>query len=96
MVDDDEPATDGSRGSGDDVNIPLSDDPLLDLLDALVNDRGKVAAAEALGENLRTIVVWPVLRPSCSVMVASERPRRWNSTREHRPSVPGDIVAARR
>ncbi len=52
MVDDDEPATDGSRGSGDDVNIPLSDDPLLDLLDALVNDRGKVAATEALGGEL--------------------------------------------
>ncbi|MDE2824362.1 MAG: hypothetical protein OXK79_12750, partial [Chloroflexota bacterium] len=29
---------------------------LLDLLDALVNDRGKVAAAEALGVNFRTMV----------------------------------------
>ena len=47
---------DGSKGSGDGVNIPLSDDPLLDLLDALVNDRGKVAAAEALGVNCRTMV----------------------------------------
>ena len=32
-----------------------SDAPLLDLLDALVNDRGKVAAAEALGVNYRTL-----------------------------------------
>ena len=37
-------------------SIPLSDAPLLDLLDALVNDRGKVAAAEALGVNYRTMV----------------------------------------
>ena len=43
-------------GSGDGMNIPLSDAPLLDLLDALVNDRGKVAAAEALGVNFRTMV----------------------------------------
>ena len=41
---------DGSRGSSDGVIIPL-----LDLLDALVNDRGKVAAAEALGVNYRTL-----------------------------------------
>ena len=61
MVDHEEPGTDGSKGAGDGVSIPLSDaplsdDPLLDLLDALVNDRGKVAAAEALGVNYRTMV----------------------------------------
>ncbi len=43
-------------GSGDGMGIPLSDAPLLDLLDVLVNDRGKVAAAEALGVNYRTMV----------------------------------------
>ena len=41
--------------SGDGMTIPLSDDSLLDLLDALVNDKGKVAAAEALGVNYRTM-----------------------------------------
>ena len=46
----------GSRDSGDDLNVPLSDDPLLELLDALVEQRGKVAAAEALGVNYRTMV----------------------------------------
>ena len=56
MTNDDEPVTDGSKGSGDDVNIPLSDAPLLDLLDALVEQQGKVAAAEALGVNYRTMV----------------------------------------
>ena len=56
MVDHDEPGMDGSKGAGDGVSIPLSDDPLLDLLDALVSDRGKVAAAEALGVNYRTMV----------------------------------------
>ncbi len=36
--------------------IPEGEDaPLLDLLDALVSDRGRVAAAEALGVNYRTV-----------------------------------------
>ena len=56
MVGHKEPVMNGSRDSGDDVNIPLSDEPLLDLLDALVEQRGKVAAAEALGVNYRTMV----------------------------------------
>ena len=61
MVDHEEPSVDGSKGAGDGVSIPLSDaplsdEPLLDLLDALVNDRGKVAAADALGVNYRTMV----------------------------------------
>lgn len=51
-----EPDMEGAQGSGDDMNIPLSDAPLLDLLDALVEQRGKVAAAEALGVNYRTMV----------------------------------------
>ena len=61
MVDHEEPSVDGSKGAGDGMSIPLSDaplsdDPLLDLLDALVKDRGKVAAAEALGVNYRTMM----------------------------------------
>ena len=49
------PAT-GDGDSGDKPDFPLSDAPLLDLLDALVNGRGRVAAAEALGVNYRTMM----------------------------------------
>ena len=39
-----------------DGRVPEGEDaPLLDLLDALVDDRGRVAAAEALGVNYRTV-----------------------------------------
>ena len=41
-------AVDGRGQEGEDA-------PLLDLLDALVDDRGRVAAAEALGVNYRTV-----------------------------------------
>ena len=50
-----QPAT-GDGDSGDRPDFPLSDAPLLDLLDALVKDRGRVAAAEALGVNYRTMM----------------------------------------
>ena len=50
-----QPAT-GDGDSGDERDFPLSDAPLLDLLDALVNDRGRVATAEALGVNYRTMM----------------------------------------
>ncbi len=46
---DDERVSDGA-------DAPLSDGPLLDLLDALVESRGRVAAAEALGVNYRTMM----------------------------------------
>ena len=48
---------DGSEpGVGDVVDTgDDADQPLLDLLDALVNDRGPTAAAEALGVNYRTV-----------------------------------------
>ena len=45
----------GGSSPGNGPNIPLSDGPLLDLLDALVEQRGKVAAAKALGVNYRTV-----------------------------------------
>ena len=45
---DDERVSDGA-------DSPLSDGPLLDLLDALVESRGRVAAAQALGVNYRTM-----------------------------------------
>ena len=44
---------DGTAPEGGDA--PLSDGPLLDLLDALVEERGRVAAAQALGVNYRTM-----------------------------------------
>ena len=56
MVDANEPIPEELNNSHDGMNIPLSDAPLLDLLDALVSDLGKVAAAEALGVNYRTMV----------------------------------------
>ena len=40
----------------DEADSPLSDQSLLDLLDALVESRGRVAAAEALGVNYRTMM----------------------------------------
>ena len=49
-MDDDGPGVGDGCGAGD-----AGDQPLLDLLDALVNDRGPTGAAEALGVNYRTV-----------------------------------------
>ena len=57
MADHGEPVSDGPKGSGDGMNIPLSDASLSDLPDAPVNDRGRVAAAEALGANYRALAI---------------------------------------
>ena len=53
--------SDERPGEGDaapvgEQNTPLSDGPLLDLLDALVEQRGKVAASKTLGVNYRTMM----------------------------------------
>ncbi len=40
----------------DEADPPLSDQSLLDLMDALVESRGRVAAAETLGVNYRTMM----------------------------------------
>ena len=45
----------GPRVEEGDGTGMAADQPLLDLLDALVNDRGRTAAAEALGVNYRTV-----------------------------------------
>ncbi len=70
MADHDEPVADGSNGSGDGVNVPLSDASLLDMLDSLVDGRGRVAAAEALGVNYRTLAA------CCDSRHVSRRMRR--------------------
>ena len=49
-MNDDGPGVGDGCGSGE-----ADDQPLLDLLDALVNDRGPTGAAEALGVNYRTV-----------------------------------------
>ena len=49
-MDDDGPGVGDGCGAGD-----AEDQPLLHLLDALVNDRGPTGAAEALGVNYRTV-----------------------------------------
>ena len=49
-MDDDGPGVETGDGA-----VDADDQPLLDLLDALVNDRGPTGAAEALGVNYRTV-----------------------------------------
>ena len=56
MTDADKPVSEESKSAGDGMDIPLSDSPLLDLLDALVNERARVAAEEGLDVNYRTMV----------------------------------------
>ena len=51
----DEPAIDVEHEPGADLDTPLSDDLLLDLLDALVDGQGRVPAARVLGVNYRTL-----------------------------------------
>ncbi len=52
----DETAFDVDHDPGVEPDVPLSDEALLDLLDALVEERGRVPAARALGVNYRTLV----------------------------------------
>ena len=55
MVSHDRHADDAGHDVVTEVDAALSDDALLDLLDALVEERGRVAAADALGVNFRTL-----------------------------------------
>ena len=58
-------------GTGQDSDYgPLSDDALLDLLDALVEERGRVPAARVLGVNYRTLAI------CCDSREVSRRMRR--------------------
>ena len=54
----------------DGAGAPLSDDALLDLLDALVEERGRVHAAQVLGVNYRTLAF------CCDLRRVSRRMRR--------------------
>ena len=56
MVNSEQICSKGRRTSGDNPNVSPSDTPLLDLLDAPVNDGGGVTATEDLGMNYRTLV----------------------------------------
>ena len=56
MVDSIRNGSKGRKTSGDEPNTPLSDSSLLDMLDSLVEQRGRVAAAEVLGVNYRTLM----------------------------------------
>ena len=51
----DKPAIDVDHDPGAVPDAPLSDDLLLDLLDALVDGQGRVPAARVLGVNYRTL-----------------------------------------
>ena len=53
--DHDDPALEVDLDLGAEPDTSLSDDLLLDFLDALVNDRGPTGTAEALGVNYRTV-----------------------------------------
>ena len=52
---DDDATREADYGPGPEPDSPLSDGPLLDLLDALVEERGRVPAAQVLGVNYRTL-----------------------------------------
>ena len=81
MADRDEPVANGSKRSGDDPNTSLPDGLLLDLLDALINDRGRVGAADALGVN------YPTMAARCDSRHVSRRggPRTVSRARMRSP-----------
>ena len=76
-----------------DVNAVYDgDDPLLlDLLDALVSDRGRTAAARALGVNYRTLVnCWHSRRVSRRMRQALSEFRNAGGVSDDEPDVVGD------
>ncbi len=64
------PVAECDPGTEPDPHPPLSDDALLDLLDALVDARGRVPAAGVLGVNYRTLAL------CCDSRQVSRRMRR--------------------
>ena len=67
---DDYAAQEVDYGPGPEPDSPLLDGPLLDLLDALVEERGRVPAAGVLGVNYRTLAL------CCDTREVSRRMRR--------------------
>ncbi|MXZ89867.1 MAG: hypothetical protein F4W95_10055 [Chloroflexi bacterium] len=57
VKDHDDPALEWDLEPEVEPQAPLSDDALLDLLDALVEERGRVPAAQVLGVNFRPLVL---------------------------------------
>ena len=55
--DQDEATREANNDPGVEPGTPLSEDALLDLLDALVEERGRVPAAQVLGVNYRTLAL---------------------------------------
>ena len=70
LNDDDDGALVEECNPGQEPDTPLSDDALLDLLDALVEERGRVPAAQLLGVNYRTLAL------CCDSRQVSRRMRR--------------------
>ena len=70
LNDDDDATLEVDQDSGVEPDAPLSDDALLDLLDALVEERGRVPAAQVLGVNYRTLAL------CCDSRQVSRRMRR--------------------
>ena len=68
--DDDEPVLEVDHDPGLEPDAPLSDGHLLDLLDGLVEERGRVPAAQVLGVNYRTLAL------CCDSRRVSRRMRR--------------------
>ena len=70
LNDDDDATLEVYQDSDVEPDTLLSDGPLLDLLDALVEERGRVPAAQALGVNYRTLAL------CCDSRQVSRRMRR--------------------
>ena len=70
VCDQDEPALEWGQEPEVEPQAPLSDALLLDLLDALVEERGRVPAAQILGVNYRTLAL------CCDSRQVSRRMRR--------------------
>ena len=70
LNDDGDDAREVGCDPGTEPDAALSDGPLLDLLDALVEERGRVPAAQVLGVNYRTLAL------CCDTREVSRRMRR--------------------
>ena len=84
MVDSEQTGSEGRKTSGDEPNTPLSDSSLLDMLDSLIERRGRVGAAAVLGVNYRTLMACYESR--------SVSPRMRSALEEYRDDHMGDVA----